>query len=127
MVILLHTFSVLMGWCACYPGLRPSGWDRDRSGFTYTHERFITALKTQGFTQSFSRIGNCWDNACVESFFGHLKAELGITHQKTTWSYEVAKKTIEEYVEYYRTKRIQARLGYRTPQQVLLDYQASQA
>lgn len=96
-------------------------------GFTYTHERFITALKTQGFTQSFSRIGNCWDNACVESFFGHLKAELGITHQKTTWSYEVAKKTIEEYVEYYRTKRIQARLGYRTPQQVLLDYQASQA
>ena len=94
-------------------------------GFTYTHERFVTALKNQGFLQSFSRVGNCWDNACVESFFGHLKAELGITHQKTMWSYEVAEKMIEEYVEYYRTKRIQARLGYRTPQQVLLDYQAS--
>jgi len=94
-------------------------------GFTYTHERFVTALKSQGFLQSFSRVRNCWDNACIESFFGHLKAELGITHQKTTWSYEVTENKIKEYVEYYRTKRIQARLDYRTPQQVLLDYQSS--
>jgi len=27
-----------------------------------------------------SRKGNCWDNACVESFFGTLKAEL-VHHQ----------------------------------------------
>jgi len=37
--------------------------------FTYTHERFVEALKTKGFTQSFSRVGNCWDNTCAESFF----------------------------------------------------------
>jgi len=27
-------------------------------------------------TTSMSRTGNCWDNACVESFFGTLKREL---------------------------------------------------
>ena len=43
---------------------------------------FVEELNAQGFTQSFSRVGNCWDNVCIESFFGHLKAELGITHQK---------------------------------------------
>ena len=27
-------------------------------------------------TGSMSRRGNCWDNACVEGFFGTLKREL---------------------------------------------------
>lgn len=94
-------------------------------GFTYTHERFVEALKTQGFTQSFSRIGNCWDNACAESFFGHLKAELGITHQKKVLSYTEMEQKIRDYITYYRTKRVQARLAYRTPQEVLLEYKAT--
>lgn len=94
-------------------------------GFTYTHERFCTALKTQGFIQSFSRVGNCWDNACAESFFSHLKSELEITHQKKLFSYDEMKRKIENYIEYYRTQRIQARLGYRTPREFLLEYQAS--
>jgi transposase InsO family protein len=94
-------------------------------GFTYTHERFVEALKTQGFRQSFSRVGNCWDNACAESFFGHLKAELGITHQKKVLSYAEMERKIKNYIEYYRTKRVQARLAYRTPHEVMLDYQAA--
>lgn len=93
-------------------------------GFTYTHERFVEALKNQGFTQSFSRVGNCWDNACAESFFGHLKSELGITHQKKVLSYAEMEKRIKDYIVYYRTKRVQAHLDYRTPQEVLLEYQA---
>jgi transposase InsO family protein len=94
-------------------------------GFTYTHERFVEALKTKGFTQSFSRVGNCWDNACAESFFGHLKAELGITHQKKVLSYTEMERKIKDYIEYYRTKRVQARLAYRTPHEAMLDYQAA--
>ena len=94
-------------------------------GFTYTHERFVEALKSQGFTQSFSRVGNCWDNACAESFFGHLKAELGITHQKKVLSYTEMEQRIRDYIAYYRTKRVQARLAYRIPQEVLLEYQAA--
>lgn len=94
-------------------------------GFTYTHERFVAALKALGLTQSFSRIGNCWDNACAESFFGHLKAELGITHQKKILSYAEMEQKIEDYIDYYRTKRVQARLSYRTPREVMLEYQAT--
>lgn len=92
-------------------------------GFTYTHERYSKALKEYGFTQSFSRVGNCWDNACAENFFSHLKAELEITHQKKLLSHEEMKAKIVNYINYYRTKRIQANLGYRTPQEVLIDYQ----
>ncbi|MBS0150553.1 MAG: transposase [Nitrospira sp.] len=33
-----------------------------------------------------SRTGNCWDNACVESFFGTLKRELVYHRQYTTRS-----------------------------------------
>ena len=85
-------------------------------GFTYTNNYFVEELNAQGFTQSFSRVGNCWDNACIESFFGHLKAELGITHQKKLLSYAEMEQKIRDYIEYYRTKRVQARLAYRTPQ-----------
>lgn len=94
-------------------------------GFTYTNNYFVEELNAQGFTQSFSRVGNCWDNACIESFFGHLKAELGITHQKKLLSYAEMEQKIRDYIEYYRTKRVQARLAYRTPQEVLLEYQAT--
>lgn len=94
-------------------------------GFTYTNNYFVEELNAQGFTQSFSRVGNCWDNACIESFFGHLKAELGITHQKKLLSYTEMEQKIRDYIEYYRTKRVQARLAYRTPQEVLLEYQAT--
>ena len=66
-----------------------------------------------------------WDNACIESFFGHLKAELGITHQKKMLNYSEMEQKIKDYIEYYRTKRIQARLAYRIPQEVLLEYQAA--
>ena len=34
------------------------------------------ALAGHGCTQSMSRKGNCLDNACAESFFGHLKREF---------------------------------------------------
>ena len=94
-------------------------------GFTYTHERFVAALKLHGFTQSFSRVRNCWDNACAESFFSHLKSELGITHQKKLLSYGEMERKIKEYIKYYRTKRIQSGLGYRTPQEVMVEYQAA--
>ncbi|AJD27145.1 integrase core domain protein [Clostridium botulinum CDC_297] len=33
-------------------------------------------LKRYKITQSMSRKGNCYDNACIESFFSKLKTEL---------------------------------------------------
>ena len=36
---------------------------------------FKEVLKKYGITNSMSRRGNCWDNACSETLFGSLKAE----------------------------------------------------
>jgi putative transposase len=45
-------------------------------GSQYAATSYQHLLATHGITISMSRTGNCWDNACVESFFGALKREL---------------------------------------------------
>ncbi|MDO7908924.1 IS3 family transposase, partial [Paenibacillus sp. JX-17] len=44
-------------------------------GFQYTHKHYHALLERKKMKVSMSRKGNCWDNACIESFFGHLKSE----------------------------------------------------
>jgi putative transposase len=61
-----------------------------------------------------SRRGNCWDNACVESFFGTLKRELVYQQHYTTR--EAATQDIFEYIEvFYNRKRRHSTLGYDSP------------
>ena len=50
-------------------------------GVQYASKKYRSLLKKHGFIQSMSRKGNCWDNACMESFFGTLKTEL-VYHEK---------------------------------------------
>jgi transposase InsO family protein len=47
-------------------------------GVQYCAASFWEALKTScpSVHQSMGRKGNCWDNACAESFFKTLKREL---------------------------------------------------
>lgn len=47
--------------------------DRGRQYAAASYQRVLDA---HGLIPSMSRKGNCWDNACVESFFGTLKREL---------------------------------------------------
>ena len=47
--------------------------DRGSQYAATSYQRLLTGY---GFIPSMSRNGNCWDNACVESFFGTLKREL---------------------------------------------------
>ncbi len=44
-------------------------------GFQYQHTSWRRLLHDAGATQSMSRKGNCFDNAVIENFFGHLKEE----------------------------------------------------
>jgi transposase InsO family protein len=61
-----------------------------------------------------SRKGNCWDNACVESFFKSLKSELIATTIYA--SREPAKHAIFEYIEaFYNRIRLHSTLNYRSP------------
>lgn len=44
-------------------------------GFQYTTQTYAKLLEEKKLTGSHSRRGNCYDNACIESFFSHLKTE----------------------------------------------------
>lgn len=84
-------------------------------GVQYASKKYRSCLKKHGFIQSMSRKGHCWDNACMESFFGTLKTEL-IYHEKYKTRNQ-AKASIFDYVEtFYNRTRLQERLGYLSPE-----------
>ena len=83
-------------------------------GVQYACENFQEMLKANGIACSMSRKGNCWDNACMESFFGSFKMEW--MPEKRYSDFEVAKKDIFKYVEmFYNRHRRHASLGYVSP------------
>jgi len=83
-------------------------------GVQYCSEKFRDALKAHKMIQSMSRKGNCWDNACAESFFKSLKIEW--IYDTIFKSQEDAKFSIFEYIEiFYNRKRLHSTLGYLSP------------
>ena len=83
-------------------------------GVQYAANDFQDLLEDNNVLCSMSRKGNCWDNACVESFFGSLKNEW--VRGKIYESFDDAKKDIFNYVEmFYNRKRRHASLGYVSP------------
>lgn len=82
-------------------------------GFQYTSKTYNKRLETFGVKGSHSRKGNCLDNACVESFFSHLKSEkLYIAQCK---SGEEIRQAIEEFIYHYNYRRTQKKLKKRAP------------
>ena len=77
-------------------------------GWHYRHKRYVEMLQTKGVRQSMSRKGNCYDNAVMENFFGHLKSEL--LYLQEFESMDHFKQELIEYIDYYNNRRIKARL-----------------
>jgi transposase InsO family protein len=83
-------------------------------GSQYAATAYQQQLRAAGMTSSMSRRGNCWDNACVESFFGTLKREL--IHHRRYRTREEARQEIFEYLEvFYNRQRRHSTLGYQSP------------
>jgi putative transposase len=83
-------------------------------GVQYTCKDFQDILKEKQVLCSMSRKGNCWDNACAESFFHTLKAEE--VHHTIYETREIAKMKIFEFIEaYYNNSRSHSYLGYMNP------------
>ena len=83
-------------------------------GFHYTNPKFQKLLKVKNIGQSMSRKGNCWDNAPIESFFGHMKDDLNLKPLKTL---NKVKKEVTRYMNYYNNYRYQWDLKKMTPVQ----------
>lgn len=83
-------------------------------GVQYASKDYQKKLEKYGFICSMSRKGNCYDNACIESFWGTLKKEL--IYPKQLMSRALAKLEIFQYIEiFYNRKRINSTIGYLTP------------
>ncbi len=63
---------------------------------------------------SMSRKGNCWDNACVESFFGTLKRDL-VSHRHYVTRDEARQEILEYIKVFYNQQRQHSTLGYHSP------------
>jgi transposase InsO family protein len=87
-------------------------------GSQYASSDYQDLLKEHKFVGSMSRKGNCYDNACMESFFHSLKVEL--VYLTKFHTRVEAKQSIFEYIElFYNKMRLHSSLGYMSP----LDYE----
>lgn len=93
-------------------GFAPGAMIHSDAGVHYTSHEYHDRVKEMGLTQSMSRVGNCHDNACIESFFGRMKQEIGRTDGLT---FAQAEALIADYVDYYNNERCQRRLGGMPP------------
>lgn len=82
-------------------------------GFQYQHVSWRRRLAEVGAIQSMSRRGNCYDNAVMENFFGHLKAEA--THHARPDSIEALSSMIKDYIHWWNTARVHTRLEGLSP------------
>ena len=83
-------------------------------GCHYTSYSFIQILKDNGLRQSMSRRGNCWDNAPQESFYGHMKDEIG-KRLLYCESFKDVKELIDDWIDFYNNERYQWQLAKLSP------------
>ena len=84
-------------------------------GVQYALSDYRAALARAGLIASMSRQGNCYDNAVMENFFGHLKEEL--FHRVRFLNTDALAAAVEEYIHWYNTKRISTKLKGLSPVQ----------
>jgi len=90
-------------------------------GSQYTSKAVMRLLQQYGLRQSFSRVGMPGDNAWSESFFATMKKEL--IHRTHYGTKETVRAAVFDYIYcFYNVKRIQKRLGYKSPREYLKSF-----
>lgn len=83
-------------------------------GIHYTNARYRKLLRESNLEASYSALGNCWDNAVVESFFHTLKVEEVRSSRYRTRA--EARQRLFDFIEvWYNRKRRHSTLGYISP------------
>lgn len=73
-------------------------------GSQFRSKTYSAYLEKNGIVQSMSRAGNCFDNARIESFFGHMKAELPLMYPYST--FDEFRDALDRYILFYNKTRI---------------------
>jgi putative transposase len=82
-------------------------------GAPYQHASWRALLAGVGATASMSRKGTCLDNAVMENFFSHLKAEC--TRRRRFASVGELHQALQDYLAWYNTDRISTTLNNLSP------------
>ena len=83
-------------------------------GPQYTSWAFTENVRRLGLTSSMGTVGDCFDNAPMESFWGTMQTEL-LDRQRWRTNLELAI-AIADYIDhFYNTSRRHSSLGYLTP------------
>ncbi len=108
--LVMSALQKALDWRNPPPGLLHHS-DRDGLYASAAYQRLLEEYQIRG---SMSRKGNCYDNACVESFFASLKNEL--VYGQRYLNRQQARSSIFEYIEvFYNRKRRHSTLGYLNP------------
>jgi transposase InsO family protein len=84
-------------------------------GVQYTSDDYLHLLRKNQMQISMSGKGECWDNACAESFWSTVKTER--VNQEHYATHEQARASIFEYIEvFYNRQRLHSSLGYQSPE-----------
>lgn len=95
-------------------------------GSQYASEDYRKRLRKYKMKASMSRKGNCYDNACIESFHSVLKKEFIYCTKFRTKAQ--AQQQMFEYIElFYNRKRIHGSLGYVSPDRFEAEYYRKKA
>ena len=89
-------------------------------GFQYTNKQYHKKLEAFNVAISHSRKGNCYDNACCENFFSHLKSEsleLFVPEDE-----QGLRQQVEAFIFWYNTDRPQIKLKGMTPMEYRMAY-----
>ena len=85
-------------------------------GSQYCSNAYQDLLRKHGLICSMSAKGNCYDNACAETFFHSLKIEAIYGNRYRTRNH--IRQEVFEYIEtFYNTTRLHSSLGYVSPSQ----------
>jgi putative transposase len=83
-------------------------------GSQYASDHYQRLMARHGIECSMSGVGQCWDNAPMESFYATIKKEL--IHHEDYQTRQEARASIFEYIEtFYNPKRRHSSLGYVSP------------
>jgi transposase InsO family protein len=102
--------------------IQPGAVFHSDRGAQYTSAEFTRFCQAHGVRTSTGRTGVCWDNAAAESFFAALKNEM--YHRQAFPTRARARFAVADYIEvFYNRQRLHSTLGYRTPAEVLTEFQ----
>lgn len=84
-------------------------------GSVYTSYDYQNEVKEKGITMSMSRKGTPADNSPIEAFHSTLKSETFYLDQIHSTTNACVIRIVEDYINYYKTIRIQTKLNNQSP------------